>query len=70
MEVDLVSSTVANSTYLSIHRTKANRDSFSAELQIIKHQARQKTPNLKIVMHLSYTAYPFLLTIFPPVDYC
>lgn len=44
MEVDLVFSTVANSTYSSINRTKANRDSFSAELQIIEHWARQKTP--------------------------
>lgn len=42
--MDLVFSTVANSTYLSINRTKANRDSFSAKLQIIKHQARQKNP--------------------------
>lgn len=61
---------VLNSTYLSINRTKTNRDSFSSEVQIIKHWAGQKTPNLKTVMHLSYTVCPFLLTIFPPVDYC
>lgn len=68
MEVDLVFSTVANTMHLSINRTKANRDSFSAEVQIIEHQARQKPPNLKTVMHLSYTACLFLLTIFPPVS--
>lgn len=65
MEVDLVFSTVANRTYLSTNRTKAKRDSFLAEIQIIKDQARQKTPDLKTVMHLSYMACPVLLTIFP-----